>query len=77
MSTAELAAHIQQIAYELREHCDSVQIHASIVEDNQTKGIHRGCGDWYARQGLAREFIEQDQAETIGEACARHAAKED
>lgn len=29
------------------------------------------AGDWYARQGLAHEFIEKDKAQEIGVSVAR------
>lgn len=42
----------------------AVQVQVSWMEDGFTKGISQGDGNWYARVGMAREFIEKDQAET-------------
>lgn len=47
------------------EHFDCVQI---LVTNEDKKadtyaGIYRGRGNWFGRQGMAREFIQQDQAQ--------------
>ena len=47
----------------LSEHFDAVQILAEVTEDGATASCCRGCGSWYARQGLAHEFIERDKAQ--------------
>ncbi len=52
------AEMIMQHVRALGEHFASVQIMVSNNEDGNTYGIFRGCGDWYARQGLAHEFID-------------------
>ncbi len=49
---------INQAVNVLREHCTSVHVMVSFQEEGQTRSIHRGCGDFYARMGLAHEFIE-------------------
>jgi len=40
-----------------------IQILASWNEDGHTKAISFGNGNWYARQGLAHEFINKDIAQ--------------
>lgn len=69
MSHEQLVKLIEKMAFDLAEHCSSVQILATIVEDGGTRGIKRGAGDWYARQGMAHEFISaniaSDQADEI------------
>jgi len=50
----------------LREHFESVQILASWTEDGVCYGSNRGAGNWYARQGMAHEFIQKDRAQEIG-----------
>jgi len=48
----------------LAEHFPNVQVLASRVDtDGRTYRISQGVGDWYARQGLAHEFIQQDIAQ--------------
>jgi hypothetical protein len=64
MTTEELRAHLQHVACQLGEHCNAIQILASVHADGGgTNAIRVGCGDWYARKGLAIEFIEEDQAQ--------------
>lgn len=47
----------------LCEHFESVQILASYEEGGQTRCCSNGSGNWYARQGMAHEFINQDIAQ--------------
>lgn len=58
----------------LGEHFDAVQIVVSYPagKDNQFTGYSaRGCGNWFARLALCREFIasyrEREQADQIAE----------
>lgn len=48
----------------LRGHFDSVQILATKTVDDTTTSFSKGCGDWYARCGMARAFLIEDQLET-------------
>ena len=49
----------------LGEHLESVQIIGSFVNDNgETERVTRGAGNWYARIGMAQEFLEMDAAQT-------------
>lgn len=41
---------------------DSIQILASRVDANGTACIRHGFGNWYARTGMAQEFLEQERA---------------
>lgn len=63
VSHEELRALVEKTAFDLGEHCSSVQILVTTVEDGETHGIKRGSGDWYARIGMAHEFINSDIAE--------------
>lgn len=57
---------VQDAATKLAEHFGSVQILCSLhMESGQTLSITKGQGDWYARQGLAHEFINRDMAQEI------------
>lgn len=61
MNTQEEAEEIlEKAASVLGEHFDAVQILASWNEDGQTTCVKRGSGNWYARQGMAHEFINSD-----------------
>lgn len=54
------------------EHFDAVQIHATWMYDgNTSECVHRGSGNWYARESMAREFIEQNKADEIGQSVAK------
>lgn len=60
-----LVPRIQEILEELSEHFDSIQILGTFMdEDGDTGKVSMGKGNWYARQGLCREFMEQDAAAT-------------
>lgn len=55
---------MERHAAELSEIYDSVQIMASYVtSDGRTRSHKRGSGDFYARQGLAHELIQENIAE--------------
>lgn len=58
----ERTQFIDDVAARLFEQFDSVQILVTFDEDGYTKSCFRGCGNFYARQGMAREFIQIDQA---------------
>lgn len=64
MTGDEAEKMLDLAASKLHEHFDAVQIMVSWNEDGFTKCTKRGCGNWYARQGMAKEFMDQDQAQT-------------
>lgn len=51
---------IKQIVAELGEHFDAVQVMLSVTENGSTRLRQLGVGNWYARQGMAHEFINSD-----------------
>lgn len=58
---AELEKHVLA----LMEYFDAVQILASSTAPcGGTASTFQGAGNWFARQGMAHEFIQRDQAET-------------
>lgn len=68
----ELINLMEKFAAELGEHCNAVQILCShSVDGGGTRGVKRGSGDWYSRQGLAHEFINSDQADDLSDQIAR------
>lgn len=68
---------IEEHLAKLIEHFDSVQILASFTDDEGTKSFSFGRGDWYARQGLAHEFIAHDQAKDTAKFLSEAIKKED
>lgn len=55
---------ILEFLAKLGEHCDSIQVMASWNEDGATQCFKLGSGNWYARQGMAQDFIKFDTAQT-------------
>lgn len=54
------------VAASLSEHFDAVQILVSKLQsDGSTTIMYVGKGNYYARTGMAREFLENDRAKTI------------
>lgn len=63
---AEIQAKIDFIDSKLRElgeHFDCVQILVSWNQEAKTFNVYRGGGNWFARQGMAHSFINQDRAQ--------------
>lgn len=57
---------VEDAAARLGEHFDAVQILASRpLDGGGTACTKSGVGNWYARQGMAQEFITQDQAQEL------------
>ncbi len=58
---------------ELMEHFESVQIMVSWPDEKSrgTRSAYRGQGNWFARQGMAHDFIAMDQAETAAREVGR------
>lgn len=54
----------------LKEHFDSVQILATWDEEGETRVMRPGFGNWYARQGMAQEFVEMDRCQAIASEVA-------
>lgn len=66
MTVEEADALVLSAATKLGEHFSSVQILASWNEECITNMTSMGCGDWYARIGMAHEFINESQAQNVG-----------
>lgn len=71
MTRGEAERICEEFAAKLGEHFDHVQIMATWTEEGGTMGTYRGAGNWYARQGMAHEFINQDIAQDTAAAIAR------
>lgn len=64
MSKDEIRKLCERAASQLAEHGDAVQIMHTWTDVHGTHRVFTGCGNWYARQGMAHEFIECDRAQT-------------
>lgn len=56
---------IEQALQLLGEHFDAVQILVTFNEEAVSKFRHTGAGNWYARQGMAQEFIRSSQDQSL------------
>jgi hypothetical protein len=63
MTGTEAEKLLEETAAKLGEHFDAIQILGTWSEDGLTKCSKRGVGNWYARQGMAHEFINADLAQ--------------
>lgn len=72
MTNKEAEKLLEEVSEKLGEHFDAVQVLASWNEEGFSMFAKRGAGNWYARQGMAHEFINsdiaQDNAAQIAEA---------
>ena len=53
---------LQMAAAKLGEHFEAVQITASWTEAGVTQCVKDGCGNWYARLGMTKEFIAEQES---------------
>lgn len=59
------ATQVERAISLLMEHFDCVQVLCSrVTPDRETESYYQGAGNWHGRQGMAREFLSQDQAQT-------------
>lgn len=66
MTSEEVTAIIDSKVNQLSEHFDAVQILVSWPsEGGGTMSCYRGSGNWFARTGMARDFMNRDEAETL------------
>lgn len=63
MTQEEAEKLLGETAAKLYEHFDAVEIMVSWNSEALTRCAKRGCGNWYARQGMAHEFINSDIAQ--------------
>lgn len=63
MTREEAEKLVQETAAKLGEHFDAVQILASFNEEAESNGLFHGTGNWYARIGMAREFVLFDEGQ--------------
>lgn len=71
MTDAEKLAVLERHVNELAEIYDHIQIMGTWLRpDNTTASHKRGSGNWYARLGMAREFLSDNEAENTAAAIA-------
>lgn len=68
---AEMEAIVQKHVDALMEHFECVQILTSLSSQNGTESVNLGAGNWFARQGMAHEFISRDRANTSAHEIAK------
>lgn len=61
---AAIDTALKKFLASIEEHVEAVSIHVSWTEDGITNVIDVGCGNYYARKGMAQAFLEKDQART-------------
>lgn len=64
LTPAEQEQLVQKHVHALLEHFDCVQILVSNSIAEGTANVFLGGGNWFARQGMAHEFIRKDRAQT-------------
>lgn len=64
MTPTEVHLLCNEAARSLSEHAENVQIMVTWNEEGLTHRYFVGAGNWYARVGLASEFLNQDFAQT-------------
>lgn len=65
MTTEEKIKLVDQHAATLGEHFECVQILVSNhLGESGTESVYSGVGNWFARQGMARDFQVKDEATT-------------
>lgn len=65
MTAEQLSKIVEDAASALGEHFEAVQILVSNSDSEGTGGVSRGVGNFYARLGMAHEFIEKDSNEML------------
>lgn len=65
---------IDRAAAALAEHFEAVEILASVRLDGDnagTRSVYGGRGNWFARQGMAHDFISREQANEVSDQIAK------
>lgn len=72
MTTKEKQDMLLKLVQDLGEHFEAVQLLVSWQNDeNKTSMISQGGGNYYARIGMAKNFVESDMAFENAEALAK------
>ncbi len=59
MNTSEIETKLDELLTQITEFIPDchIEILATWTEEGKTKSVATGYGNWYARQGMAHEFI--------------------
>lgn len=71
MDTEEAYKRLEDAIMPLREHFEAIQIMSTWTEGGLCYSSYYGAGNWYARTGLAHQFLEKDKAQTFGKEVSR------
>jgi hypothetical protein len=77
MTASEAERICEDAVAKLGEHFEAIQIMVSWTEPDGTLCVRRGGGNWYARQGMAHDFINSDKAQTEAREIAQQLDRED
>lgn len=77
MTNEELSKIVENAALALGEHFEAVQILASNCDQEGTAVVRRGVGNFYARVGMAQEFVDLDKDEMLSHKIAQALNPED
>lgn len=68
MSPEERRAEIEMCVHRLMEFADCIQVLASYTDSEGTHSCYLGAGNWFARTGMAHDFLERDESQTAANA---------
>ena len=71
MTPEQMQAKVEIHLNALMEFFDCVQILVSTYTPKGTDFVRKGAGNWFARQGMAQDFINTARAETEAAEIAR------
>lgn len=78
MKNTDAEILLERMALQLYEMgFDSVEIMATWMEGGHTKSLKKGAGNWYARQHMAAEFLQEDIAQDQAVKIAQQLDKPD
>lgn len=64
MTNDERKLEIERCLHRIMEVADCVQVLASYTDSEGTHSCFVGAGNWFARTGMARDFLERDSSHT-------------
>lgn len=62
MTQPEAEQILKGVVHLLGEHFEAAQLMVTWREGEDTSRLYSGTGNWYARMGLAQEFISNDKS---------------
>lgn len=79
MTGEEAHKIVEKAVNDLREFFPDVQVLVSWVDDDahETRDVFQGRGNWYARVGMARDFLARDEGQTTAKEIADRLNTED